>query len=134
MKNRKFLMYLLLILLVIILGAGCNKSDHKSAEIKDVSGGEKKVESPDKSQDESEKSKEQKEDKKVSEPQKEQAGSSPIQKKEPESGDNQEAAKKNVVTVIAKSENNLSDSEKQEMVNQLSDEVDGLVKEINSME
>ena len=56
------------------------------------------------------------------------------QSEEPKGTKTEPAEGKEIASVIVKSENNLSDSEKQEIINQLSKEVEDLLTEINSEE
>nr|WP_315024405.1 hypothetical protein [uncultured Aminipila sp.] len=129
MNKREFSKYLLLLLFAVILISGCNKS----VEIKDVSGDSNQTDSQENrasefGQREDEDINKSEETKEVEQPDK-----NSIEQTEEKNVHN-DLEKNEVASVIVKSENNLSDSEKQEVVNQLSNEVDELLNEINSME
>lgn len=126
MKRKEFLKYLLLLLFIAILISGCNKS----VEIEDVSGDSNQIDSP-KNHD-SESGELEDEDLKQPEGEKDIEQNS-IQQIE-EKDEYKDLEQKDVASVIVKSENNLSDSEKEEIVSQLSTELDELLNEINSME
>lgn len=128
MNKREFLKYLLLLLFIAILISGCNKS----VEIEDVAGDSNQIDSQ-ANDSESERIENEGLNQQEEKNEAEQPDQSSIGQKE-EKNDNKDLEQKNVASVIVKSENNLSDSEKQEIVNELSNEVDQLLNEINSIE
>lgn len=128
MNKRAFLKYLLLLLFIAILISGCNKS----VEIEDVAGDSNQIDSQ-----ANDSGSEQMEDEGLNLQEEKNEAKLPDQssiEREEEKNDNKDLEQKNVASVIVKSENNLSDSEKQEIVNELSNEVDQLLNEINSIE
>lgn len=132
MNKREFFKYLFLLLFAVILISGCNKS----VEIKDVSGDSNQIDLQDNPDNElgqmDEEDASGTEDLITAEDeQSDKINTEGTEKKNNNSG---QIDKNEVASVIVKSENNLSDSEKQEIVNQLSNEVDDLLNEINSME
>ena len=137
MNKRKIKKYLILILLAVILPTGCGKS----VEIQDVSGSYEDVDSKDEQKYESQQSEAATgdaisavtEESILPQIEEEETVSTynedeilPNTKAEDNSGD--------VASIIVKSENNLSDSEKQEIIEELSKEVDNLLNEINCVE
>lgn len=126
MKRKEFLKYLLLLLFIAILISGCNKS----VEIEDVSGDSNQIDSKENHDSESGAVEEEGLNQHEEEKDIEQNSIQQIEEKD----EYKDLEQKDVASVIVKSENNLSDSEKEEVVNQLSTELDELLNEINSME
>lgn len=132
MNKKEFSKYLLMILFAVILISGCNKS----VEIKDVSGDSNQKDSHENRDSESgqmdERDASETEDLITGEAEPPDKNNTEVTEKK--NNDTGQIDKNEVASVIVKSENNLSDSEKQEIVNQLSNEVDDLLNEINSMD
>jgi outer membrane murein-binding lipoprotein Lpp len=128
MNKNKLIKYLLLTFFTIMLVAGCSKS----VEIQDVSSTSEEQEALQEQVDKSKQNENATEEAILISS--EETDEDNEQSTETKGAETESPEEKEVVSVIVKSENNLSDSEKQEVINQLSKEVDDLLTEINSEE
>lgn len=123
MKKKNLITCLFLSLLIVLLAVGCGKS----TEIQDISSNTEK--SPPIKETEQGKNVT---DSEIVEQQSESDKEPKVTEKQSENVKTN--SQQEVASVIVKSENNLSDSEKKEIVDQLSKEVDELLTEINTDE